>query len=223
MDFDTRSIGYTTPRTPRRSGLGAIPSAGAGGTSGVTAPVSSQVNWGGIGRGVVDFLGPIAEEEIRRRLQGRGGSAGGGGGGGGCTPPLVRDPTSGVCLFPGSPGEASVTDVTDVTMPDSGIGPLGLFAQPTVVGEIQGQPIRRCPRGLVLARDNMCYSKKDLPNRFRKHPKRKKAKISAYDWKMMNRYGPGGSKQQKAKEMAQAAGFSCSYTAKGKPKKRAKK
>lgn len=87
-----------------------------------------------------------------------------------CTPPTIFDPASGVCLMPGSPGEISVTDVTDVSVPDVSMGVFGfLSTQPVVVGQTSRGPMLRCPHpGLVLGKDNRCYSKKDLPLKARK-------------------------------------------------------
>jgi hypothetical protein len=56
----------------------------------------------------------------------------------------------------------------------------------------------------------MCYAKGSIPNNLRKWPKAPRPPVSAFDARMMNRYGPKGSKRAGVKKLAQAAGFSCS-------------
>lgn len=95
-----------------------------------------------------------------------------------CEPPTVYDPELDTCIFEGSPGEVSVPDVTDTGQPDVGMGMFGLLStSPIIVGEVNGNPIRRCPHpGLVLGKDNRCYAKggsMGITNRQRKWPKRK--------------------------------------------------
>ena len=48
-----------------------------------------------------------------------------------------------------------------------------------------------------------------IPNKLRKWPKKARPALSAYDARMMRRYGPGGSKQKSIKKLATDAGFSC--------------
>lgn len=89
-----------------------------------------------------------------------------------CPDPTVYDPTLDTCILPGSPGEVSVTDVTD-TQPDVSPGMFGfLSTSPIIVGQIRGRPIRRCPHpGLVLGKDNRCYPKggeMGIPRKMRK-------------------------------------------------------
>ena len=164
---------------PRRHSSPQIqpPAPATTGTSGVTPPMVSG--------GIIGVLGGALGTAIGGPIGGTIGGAIGGLFEGGdptppmvptfgsqkvCPPPTIFDPGSGVCLTPGSPGEVSVPDVTDVTSPDIGMGVFGLLSmQPIVVGEIQGRPILRCPvPGLVLGKDNRCYSKKDLPKQLRK-------------------------------------------------------
>lgn len=129
-----------------------------------------------------------------------------------CPQGTVLNPNNGVCEYPGSPGDISTPGGP------SGGAVMGVFGAPAVpaqvVGEItrtNGQQtlIRRCPTGLVLGKDNLCYAKGSIPNKLRKWPKAPKAPVTAYDAKMMRRYGPGGSKQNSIKKLAGNAGLTC--------------
>jgi hypothetical protein len=188
--MDTRGLGLTS--------FGGV---GTGGTSGVTAPT------GGGGGGFLGTLIGLGTEWVAGQL-------GGGGGGGAlvqeeCRPGTVR--VMGKCV---SPGDAFPGGEPFIVPAGGGSVNGGLASQlggrtPAIVGSVNGNPIRRCQAGWVLAIDDNCYHRKILPRQFRKWAPAKRAKISAHDWKMMNKYGPGGSKQKKVKEIAQAAGFAC--------------
>jgi hypothetical protein len=130
----------------------------------------------------------------------------------GCPAGTVLNQQNGICEFPGSPGDVSTPGGP------SGTGGMGVFGIPNVpaqvVGEItrsNGQQtlIRRCPTGLVLGKDNMCYAKGSIPNQHRKWPRAAKPPVSAYDAKMMRKYGPKGSKRNSIKKLAGTAGFTC--------------
>lgn len=90
------------------------------------------------------------------------------------------------------------------------IGAFGLpAASPTIVGSINGNPIRRCGRGMVLGFDNLCYPKQLLGrrSRFRKHRGQAKPPMSAADAKALRRIG---TLKKRVKELAGDAGLSCS-------------
>lgn len=117
---------------------------------------------------------------------------------------------AGTCLdlFPG--GSMSGAGMV-VTEGEAVIGAFNLPARvPAIVGELaNGTPIRRCPRRHVLGLDNLCYVKGTITRQFRKWVPTAKAPVTAYDAKMMRRYGAGGSKAKAAKKLAQEAGYSC--------------
>lgn len=145
-----------------------------------------------------------------------GGKPGSGGGGGGpfdlgalasgnCDEGFVFNPTLGICEFEGSPGQVT-------TQGTSGLPPGA--ARAVTVGEIHGRPIRRCPAKFVLADPalfgpGVCFHKSTIPNKLRKWPKTAKPPVTAYDARMMRKYGPGGSKQKSIKKLAGSAGLSC--------------
>lgn len=88
------------------------------------------------------------------------------------------DPLAGL---PGGRPAVTRPTGTDVAIPPTvlpsqvGEGVFGLLSTaPHQVGQINGRAVLRCPvPGLVLGKDNRCYSRKDLPNKLRKWPKRK--------------------------------------------------
>lgn len=121
----------------------------------------------------------------------------------------------GVCVnlpFSGAPG-AGVGTVGTPAHTAYGEAVMGAFGIPALVpaqvGEINGAPIRRCPPGAVLGKDDLCYMKGSIPRQYRKWAPAAKPPVSAYDAKMMRKYGPGGSKQKRIKGLATDAGFSC--------------
>lgn len=146
-------------------------------------------------------------------LVGGGGGPGTGGAGTGltnCPAGTIMNPKNGVCEAVGSPGDVSTPGGGPTYSGDLPPGAAAAYS----VGRINGHPIYRCPKKFVLADpalfgEGVCFHKNVLPNKLRKWPKAPRAKISAHDWKMMRRYGPGGSKQKRVKEIASAAGFSC--------------
>jgi len=99
------------------------------------------------------------------------------------------------------------------TMQAGGVPAVGAFGlpafSPVVVGSVNGNPIRRCPARTVLGLDNLCYPKGTIGRNYRKHPPRPKPPVSAFDARMMRKYGKGGSKAAAAKKLAQEAGFTC--------------
>lgn len=118
------------------------------------------------------------------------------------------------CVDPG----AALPGGTPLMVPAGGQAVMGVMGapalSPTVVGEVarsNGQVgvIRRCPAGLVLGKDNLCYAKGSIPNKLRKWPKTARPPVSAYDARMMRKYGANGSKRNGVKRLAQEAGFSC--------------
>lgn len=130
-----------------------------------------------------------------------------------CAPGRIKVGTR--CVDPG----AALPGGTPLMVPAGGGGVgMGIFGapavMPTVVGEIttergETNVIRRCPAGTVLGKDELCYAKGSIPNKLRKWPKAAKPPVSAYDARMMNKYGPKGSKRNRVKDLAMKAGFAC--------------
>lgn len=83
---------------------------------------------------------------------------------------------------------------------------VGSFGMPALVPATVSQPTRRCPPGAVLGKDNLCYQKGAIPNKWRKWPKPPRPALTAGDMKTLRR---AKSLQNKVKRAAQGAGFSC--------------
>lgn len=85
------------------------------------------------------------------------------------------------------------------------VGAFGMAALiPAIVGEVNGNPIRRCPRGSVLGKDDLCYNK--LPKNFRKWPRAARAPVTAGDAKAIRR---AESARGRVKKLAGDVGFTC--------------
>jgi hypothetical protein len=82
-----------------------------------------------------------------------------------------------------SPGVATPAEVSTMGIP-TGIDSFGrLYAEPEI-----RQPIRRkCPPGMVLGRNDLCYRKGDVPGSQRKWRPRPKPLVSAQDAKVLRR------------------------------------
>jgi len=134
---------------------------------------------------------------------------------GGCSAPLIRD-QSGICVFPGSPGDIS----TDVAVG----GPTSIAS----AGRLAFQPIPtpvmvdKCPKfadgatGILwmhaLSGEVICLPRRANGTAFgliRKNKPRRKPFISAAQKKQLDTVK---SLQNKAKDFATAAGFKCSTT-----------
>ena len=109
-------------------------------------------------------------------------------------------------IFPG--GDPFLTPAGGVAV----VGSFGLPAiRPAIVGQRASrrgmQPIRQCPTGMVLGRDNLCYPRQVLPRRskYRKWRGDPRPKVSAQDWKTLQR---AESVKGKVKEVAKTAGYS---------------
>lgn len=69
---------------------------------------------------------------------------------------------------------------------------LGVGLYPTVVGSIMRQdgttgPILRCPAGMVLGKDDICYVRQAIPNNLRRWPRGPRPLLSAQDGKVLRR------------------------------------
>lgn len=127
-------------------------------------------------------------------------------GGMGATCPDGSFPIAGRCVdplafIPG--GDPLVSTRTGVAV----MGAFGIPAMtPAVVGQINGRPIRRCPSGAVLGKDELCYMKGSIPRQFRKWAPAPKPPMSAADAKALRRIG---TLQKKVKKLASNANLSC--------------
>lgn len=120
-----------------------------------------------------------------------------------CTPPTIWNSDLGSCIFPGSPGAGGGGQAQ--------MGAFGIPAvAPTVVGQRQSNngtvPIRECPTGTVLGKDNLCYAKGSIPMKFRKWRPAKKAPITAADAAAIRK---ADRAKTRVKKLAGAVGFSC--------------
>jgi len=143
-----------------------------------------------------------------------------------CSPPLIRD-QSGICVFPGSPGDIS----TDPVNGQGSIAASGRLSVPPIRSSVS---VDKCPRfadgatGILwmnaLTGQVVCLPRRANGRAFgliRKNKPRRKAFISAADKKQLDKIS---SVQNKAKSFATAAGFKCTNTTKrvkGTPKKKA--
>jgi len=203
--------GYSNPFQPiQPGGLPPLPSTGGGG--------------GGNGGGFWDTLVGIGSDWARKEL------GLGGGGTSGSTPAEGSGPCPQGYQFNartlqceeiglGGAIERTLPGGQTGTMADAyGQATVGAFGIPALVPAQRGttvrsdgttHPILKCPPGAVLGKDNLCYMKGSIPRQFRKWKPAAKPVVSAHDAKMMRKYGPGGSKQNRVKKLAQTAGFSC--------------
>jgi len=112
---------------------------------------------------------------------------------------LSAFPPGGEPFIVGAGGEAVV----------GGFGVPGIT--PSVVGNISRNdgstgPILRCPGGMALARDNICYVRSLIPKDFRKWRPGMKPLLTGGDRKILRR---ANTLRGKVKTLATATGFSC--------------
>ena len=98
---------------------------------------------------------------------------------------------------------------------EGGQAVVGGFGVPGVTPFVAGQvmkndgtvgPIFRCPTGMVLGKDSICYMKGAIPRNMRKWKPSPKPPMSAADAKALRRIG---TLQRKAKKLAGDAGLRC--------------
>ncbi len=151
--------------------------------SGITVP--QLVGDGGEEVASLGIIGGLIGAGVGLLIGGPGGAlagaklgfAGGGGSAGPECPPFTIkvgdncvDPLA--ALPGGRPAVTRATGTGLITQAEIEEGIFGLLSTlPDIVGEINGKPVMRCPvPGLVLGKDNRCYSRKDLPAKLRKWP-----------------------------------------------------
>lgn len=82
----------------------------------------------------------------------------------------------------------------------------GAFGYLSVTPTMQSVTVHRCPPGLVLGKDNLCYEKGTIKNSQRKNPKPPRPAISGADIKAINK---AAAVQKRVKSLAGKVGFSC--------------
>lgn len=128
-----------------------------------------------------------------------------------CPPGFQADPNTGVCQAIG------LTGAVQRFLPGGQTGVLPSTAQPmaATVGQFGAPAIQpyqassvalRCPPGMVLGKDNLCYRKGAIPMSWRKWRPARKPPISARDWRALQ---TADRVKNRAKKIAGKAGFSC--------------
>lgn len=169
----------------------------------------SIVDWG------AGFLPDWAQDLVNA---GRSAFAGGAGASGTSCPEGYKVDSSGRCVADGIGGAAqrmlpggSPGQLTT----DFGPAVMGAFGKPALVPAQVGTvarkdgtvgPILRCPAGMVLGRDDLCYSKGQITKADRKWKPAAKPPMSAADAKALRRIG---TLQKKIKRLAKAGNMSC--------------
>lgn len=127
-----------------------------------------------------------------------------------CEPGFRRDPATGQCVRTGGFVPAAErffgTDLPGGTVQENGRATVGSFGLPAVVPEAQETVRRRCPRMMVLGRDNLCYPRAILGRRskFRKWRQPARPPISRKDVNAIRR---AAAARERVKELAKDAGF----------------
>lgn len=152
------------------------------------------------------------------------GLGGGGGAGGGtqfapttqCSPPFVWDAATSQCIDPSLTGRGQrlMPGGQTGTQGAGGTAVIGAFGKPGVVPAVVGAirkadgtsgPILRCPSGMVLGKDVICYMKSVIGVRDRRWRPRRKPAISARDMAALSSID---RVQKRVKELASKAGLS---------------
>ena len=81
---------------------------------------------------------------------------------------------------------------------------IGSFGMPALVPFTEAVPVNRCPPGAVLGKDNLCYMKGSIPNRWRKWPKPPRPALTAGDMKTLRR---AETLKNRVSRAAMSAGF----------------
>lgn len=122
--------------------------------------------------------------------------------------PIGIDP---LAVLPGGDPFLTLAAPPQEVATGQGVAVIGAFGQPAMlpmqVGVVmdhhgQPQPIRRCDRGLVLGKDNLCYAK--ISNKDRKWPKAARPPVTAEDAKCIRRAAAATSR---VKRLAKSVGL----------------
>ena len=129
---------------------------------------------------------------VARRQEGNGG-----GGAPGCDPPLRRDPTTDLCVYPGSPVGAGAF---------GGEAIMGQYGAGMVAGS---QIIDRatCGRGMQLGNDGVCYNKSQISNKQRMWPAGRKPLLSGGDMRAISIAARAGRRMELATKRLQKMGM----------------
>lgn len=115
-----------------------------------------------------------------------------------------------LCLDPSAafPGGVPLAIPAGGTVLNGGGSPavVGAFGVPARQPVVVAQPTRRCPRGMVLGQDLLCYMKGTIPMKFRRWKPGPKPPMSAADAKALRRIG---ALQSKVKRLAKSANLTC--------------
>ncbi len=99
----------------------------------------------------------------------------------------------------------------EIEFGDESVAVVGSFGMPAMKPALVGlivradgsqHPVRRCPRGSVLGKDNLCYMK--IPNSFRKWPRAARPPVSASDAKCIRR---AASATKRVERLAKSVGL----------------
>lgn len=182
--------------------------------------IGGIANQGCVALGVPESICRLGEAAVNQWL------GGGASGGSSAAAPLVPDcpegfridPDTGRCVEVGFRGgiERILPGGQTGTLADvSGEAVVGAFGQPGILpmqrGTIQRSdgtvgPILKCPRGMVLAKDDVCYVKSAIPRRFRKWAPDPRPPVSAQDAKAIRQ---ADRAKTRVKKLASKSGFTC--------------
>ena len=143
--------------------------------------------------------------EQARMLEAQGKNGGVGGGAAVCDPPLVRNPATGNCIFPGSPRGAAVF---------GGEAIMGQYGAGMVAGS---QIVDRatCGRGMQLGNDGVCYNKSQISNKQRMWPAGRKPLLSGGDVRAISIAARAGRRMELATKRLQKMGMMKKPTRRG--------
>ncbi|HCX87856.1 MAG TPA: hypothetical protein DG761_07510 [Gammaproteobacteria bacterium] len=160
----------------------------------------------GIGKGVTGIIPGTIDDRIFDTLTGKGRQT---------TQSFTPDPGFGPgpcpsgtfrvrdrCVAPGDafPGGDPLTFAAGGQMQAGAFGVLA--TTPTM----ESVTVHRCPPGLVLGKDNLCYDKRTISNSQRKNPRPPRPAVSAADMKAIRK---AAAAQKRVKSLAGKVGFSC--------------
>lgn len=172
------------------------------------------------------ILGTIGEEILKRRRKPTAGAGGTplvgptNGAGGPCPAGTIRAGSSCVDLMALPPGGSPATFPAPGTtiMGPGGAAVVGSFGLPAIAPQMVSQIVRRCPRGMVLGDDDLCYPKAVLPkrSRFRKWRGEVRPPVTRADVRAIRR---AASARERVLELAKDVGL---HASKSKPRSRKK-
>lgn len=178
-------------------------------------PGASPIDWGPIIDQGTQFLPDWVRDLIDT---GRQALAPGGGASGTSCPEGFKVDSQGRCVAEGIGGALERTlpgGAPGMLTDQYGPAVMGAFGKPALVpaqvGTIMRQdgsvgPVLRCPAGMVLGKDDLCYAKSSITKADRKWKPSPKPPMTASDAKALRRIG---TLQKKIKRLAKAGNMSC--------------